>query len=219
MTRLKHLIFDLDGTLIDSSDGVVAAVNYSLEKMGQPTQKPETIKRYIGYPLFQMYPDFTDAPVDELYRHFQVKAAETVVSSTTRLPGAQEVIDAARARGLRLAIATTKIKAHLTGIMEMFDWQDVFAAATGGDEVERVKPAPDAFRLTLERLGALAEDSMVVGDTVNDVRAAQGAGVEVAAVVSPYGRREELKASRPDHFLEKLTDLLPLLDARNGSGR
>ena len=122
----KHLIFDLDGTLIDSSDGVVEAVNYSLIQMGEPPQSPEVIKPYIGFPLEQMYPDFTDAPYEELYAHFTVKARETVVASTTALPHVEKVLARLHETDLRLAIGTTKIKRHVDGIVAKLGWKEYF---------------------------------------------------------------------------------------------
>ena len=212
MNRVKNLIFDLDGTLIDSSEGVVEAVNYSLEKVGAPPQTPDAIKPYIGYPLEKMYPNFTDAPVDELCAHFQEKATETVVSSTVSLPGVDSTLRELCDRGYRLAIATTKIKVHVNGIIDKFGWQDRFAVATGGDEVEQVKPDPTIFLLTLERLKAPKSESMAIGDTINDVIAARAVPLMVTAVLSPYGGREKLMASGPDYFIENLPELLPLLD-------
>jgi len=215
LNRVKNLIFDLDGTLIDSSEGLVKAINYSLEKMGEPPQTPEAIKPFIGYPLEKMYPNFTNAPVDELYAHFQVKAAETVVSSTVALPGVDSTLRELHGRGYRLAIATTKIKVHVNGIIDKFGWQDLFTTATGGDEVERVKPDPAIFQLTLERLKASKSESMVIGDTINDVIAARAVPLTVTAVLSPYGGREKLMASGPDYFVENLPELLRIL---NGCG-
>ncbi len=208
---IKNIIFDLDGTLIDSSDGVVEAVNYSLEKMGQPIQPPEKIKAFIGYPLSQMYPVFTDAPVKELYHHFQVKASETVVSSTTILDEVPQVLDRLLQGGYKLAIATTKIKKHVDGIVDMFQWQDMFSAIVGGDEVKRVKPAPDAFQLALKRLNASPEESLVVGDTINDVYAAKAVPLKVAGIVSPYGGKDKLIESKPDFLLDSFNEILTLL--------
>ncbi len=209
---IRNLIFDLDGTLIDSSDGVVEAVNYSLKKMNQPEQPPEIIKTYIGYPLSKMYPDFTDAPLDDLYRHFQVRAAETVVASTVPLAGVVEVLHDLKERGFTMAVATTKITKHINGIIDKFGWRGYFSALTGGDEVSQVKPDPEAFRLTLSRMGVESGETMVVGDTVNDVLAAKAIPIAVTAVHSPYGGLERLLASKPDHFIEGLVKLPGLLD-------
>lgn len=210
------LIFDLDGTLIDSSSGVVDAVNYSLRQVGAPEQPPERIKRFIGFPLAHMYPHFTDHSVDELQAHFQVRAAKTVMQSTVMLDGVDGVLKILRSRGLKLGIATTKIKRHVDGIVDKFGWRPLFDSVVGGDEVKQVKPAPEAFLLSLQRLGVTAEQAIVVGDTINDVLGARAVPMKVIAVESPYGGRAELAASGPDHMVSSLADLLPLIEA---SGR
>lgn len=214
---VRNLIFDLDGTLIDSSAGVVEAVNYSLRQMGQPEQPAEAIKPFIGYPLNKMYPGFTDAPVRELRRHFQVKAAQVMVTSTEVLPGAEDTLLRLRREGYRLAVATTKIRRHVDGILKKFAWQDLFEAVAGGDEVEQVKPDPSIFRLLLGRLGAKASDTITIGDTENDVLAARAVPMKVVAVRSPYGGVQKVLGAGPDYFIESLTELFRVLEqARQG---
>jgi len=139
---IRNIIFDLDGTLIDSSDGVVEAVNYSLRQMGETEQPPEKIKAFIGYPLSQMYATFTTASPERLHGHFQVKAANTVVASTVPMPGAETTIRMLHGSGLRLAIASTKIKTHIKGIIAKFGWDDLMSAYVGGDEVTK-EPSRD----------------------------------------------------------------------------
>jgi 2-phosphoglycolate phosphatase len=215
LTNIENLIFDLDGTLIDSSHGVVEAVNYSLRQMGQPEQKPEVIKTFIGYSLEEMYPHFTDAPLKELYAHFRVKAAETVVASTEILPGVAQTLRRLDDRGFRMAIATTKIRANVNGILEKLGWQKLFHATTAGNEVEKVKPDPSILRLTLKRLKAEPSETIVVGDTINDILAAKGVPMKVVAVASPFGGQEKVIAANPDFFIESITELLDLLDRHN----
>ena len=211
MKLFSSIIFDLDGTLIDSSDGVVDAVNYSLREFGEMEQPAERIKRYIGYPLSQMYREFTDAPADGLYRHFRSRAAQTVVSSTVMLDGVDEVLKELRRTGYRLAIATTKIRSHVDGIVAKFGWGALFGALVGGDEVERVKPAPDAFVLALNRLKAGRQETVVVGDTINDVEAARAVPMTVIAVNSLYGGSDEVRAAGPDSFVESISELPEVL--------
>lgn len=207
MNNIRHLIFDLDGTLIDSADGIVDAVNYSLRRMNQPEQTSELIRSFVGYPLSKMYPVFTDASIPELLHHFQVRAAETVVPTTVVLDGIDKSIRDLHQAGYRLAIATTKIKHHLEGIVNKFGWAPLFEATVGGDEVDRVKPAPDAFALALERLGAQAENSIVIGDTINDVLAAQALPIKVIGVSSPYGGDDDMVAAKPDYFIDSVAQL------------
>lgn len=210
--KYKNLIFDLDGTLIDSSNGVVEAVNYSLRQMGERIQTAEKIKSYIGYPLSVMYPHFTDIPVKELYYHFQVKAAETVVSSTVLLPGVESILTELQRQGYQMAIASTKIKKHIDKIINKFNWQYMFPVFTGGDEVERVKPDPLILYETLTRLNTQPLETLVIGDTINDVLAAKAVPVDIAAVASPYGGRDKLIDAAPDYFLESLGDLINILN-------
>ncbi len=211
MKNIKNIIFDLDGTLIDSSEGVVEAVNYSLQQMGQPAQPPEAIKRFIGYPLRDMYAHFNDVSYDELHRHFQIKAAETIVASTIILPGVQEVLYHLKGGGYRLAIATTKIRKHVELIVRKFHWEDIFTTWTGGDEVPNVKPAPDIMLLSLERLQANPSETIVVGDTENDILAAKTVPLKVIAVESPYDANHHLLTTKPDYFIQSITELPELI--------
>ena len=212
MRAVRYIIFDLDGTLVDSSDGIVESVNYSLEMMNLPCESPERIMQYIGYPLSKMYADFTDADPQELYRHFQTKAADTVVSSSAALAGADQVVRQLKEAGFKLAIGTTKIRSHVDRIVSRFGWDDLFDTWVGGDEVKQVKPAPDAFRLALERLKADAAEAVVVGDTINDIRAAQAVPMKVIGVKSPYGGSDEVRALDPDFFMETISELPSLIE-------
>lgn len=213
--QLKNIVFDLDGTLIDSSEGVAEAVNYSLTKMGLPTKPLEEITPFIGYPLQEMYQHFTDVPYDQLHHHFQVKAAETVVASTRPLPGVDAVLKQLHEEGYRLAIGTTKIRRHVDAIIQKCGWTELIAASVGGDEVPNVKPAPDCFREALTRLDVQPSESIVVGDTINDVLAAQAVPVKIAAVRSPYGGTVKMLEAQPDYFLESITQVPAFLRSIN----
>ncbi len=208
---MTAVILDLDGTLIDSSPGVVEAVNYSLCQMGEPPQPPDAIKAFIGFPLSQMYSNFTAAPVAELYRHFRVKAEKAVVASTTALPGAEETLRRLKEDGYRLAIATTKVRCNVDGILGKLGWRDYFDTTVTGDEVPRVKPDPAAFRLALRQMSMKAFEALAVGDTINDVLAAQAVPMRVIALASPYGGREKVLAAAPDSFIESIAELPGLL--------
>lgn len=211
MNRIRNVIFDLDGTLVDSSDGVVESVNYSLRQVGAPEQRPETIKPYIGYSLDKMYPAFTDAPLVELVSHFRIRAAEIMVDLTTSLPGADETLHVLNSAGYRLAIATTKIQQHLQGIISKFGWSEIIAVTVGADDVGREKPDPEAVYLALKRLDADPDSSVMVGDTINDVLAAKAAGLKVIAVASPFEHRDVVLAAGPDHLIGSIRDLPELL--------
>ncbi len=211
MTRSVSLIFDLDGTLIDSSAGVAEAVNYSLAKLGLPERSHSEISRHIGFPLKKMYSDFGAEPYDELYRHFQDRAATSVIDAAVPLDGAHETAERLFAHGYPMAIATTKVRRHVDQIVAKLGWPEMFPVLVGGDEVAQQKPAPDAFVLAMQRLNSLPANSIVIGDTINDVLAARQLKIPVIGVISPYGGNDELRASNPDYVIDKISLLPDLL--------
>ncbi|MBK7143549.1 MAG: HAD-IA family hydrolase [bacterium] len=213
---IRSLIFDLDGTLIDSSDGVVDAVNFAFRQMGLPEHSADVIKPYIGYPLMEMYADLTDAPAGQFYHHFQTRAITSVVDSSVILPEVSDALTELRARGFHMAIATTKIRVHVDAIVQKFGWSDIFDASVAGNEVREVKPNAEAIHLAMQRLNAIASSTLVIGDTENDILAAQGVPTRVVAVKSPYGGDEKLTRLKPDFFIQRLPELLPILERTNG---
>jgi len=209
--KYKNIIFDLDGTLIDSSDGIVEAVNYSLAKMGDRQQAPDEIKKYIGYPLSHMYPLFSKHSVKELCFHFQQKAKTTIVSTTTSIPGVQPVLENLIANNYKLSIASTKIRENIDGIIDKFNWSKFFSTWCGGDEVSKVKPDPEIILLALKKMRAEKNETIVVGDTVNDIYAAQRSNMRVVAISSPYNENKLLIDAKPDYFITKLEELINIL--------
>lgn len=211
----QAVIFDLDGTLIDSSEGVVAAFHYAFAAAGLPLPPAEEVKRFIGYPLETMFAHFTDYSPERLRTYFRERAAETIVASTVPLPEVEPTLAALRDRGFRLAIATTKIVANIEGILDKLDWRGVFEAYAGGNEVQAVKPDPEIFRLVLARLGAVPRESLVIGDTINDILAAQAVPLPVIAVASPWEPAGRVLAACPDFFLDSISQLPRVLDEIN----
>lgn len=204
--NIRHIIFDLDGTLVDSSAGVILATNFALRKMGQTERSGEEISRYIGYPLENMFSAFCDAPMVELKAAFQEKAATVMKESTFPLPGAPEILSRLSEAGYKMAIATTKYRIHTDGIVAKFGWGRFFSALASGDEVDNVKPAPDIVTLALKKLGAAPASAVMVGDTVNDILAAQAAGIKVISIKSPFGSNDFVN-HHPDLILDSITEL------------
>jgi len=216
--KINTIIFDLDGTLIDSSEGIVAAFNHALKLFDLPLQPPERISPLIGYPVENMFREFTDKSISELKDAFRAKAMETVVRASQPLAGAEETVVSLFESGFKLGIATTKIRAHIDGILDKLGWGDYFEAVSGGDEVSRVKPHPEQLEMLLNKMSANCENTAVVGDTINDVLSARQLGLTEIAVRSPYGNSILVQQLKPHFFLEDIEELQNTLAKINLTG-
>lgn len=209
---IETLLFDMDGTLIDSSDGVVDCFNYVFDRIGVPRPPPEVIKATIGYPLDEAFARFTDHDPRRCYDLFQARAREVLVESAFLLKGVRETLEYLHAQGYVLGVATTKRSEHITGILGRLGVIGLFSAWSGSDEVRRVKPDPEVLHLTLRKLGRGAGGAAYVGDTPLDVRAARSAGITAIAVLGGTGSREELEGA--DVIIERFADLKGLFKKR-----
>lgn len=205
---VRGIIFDLDGTLIDSSRGVIEATNYALRVIGAPERTDVEIKRFIGHPLEEMFAAFGAGPLDKLNAAFQERGRETITAASHPMPHVSALLPLL-AEKYRLAIATTKFRHHTSAIVKKLGWEKVFQVLASGDEVVRVKPAPDLVLLALNRLGLVASEVVMVGDTINDIFAAHAAGVKVIAVKSPFGD-DNIELAGPNLVLESFAELIPL---------
>nr|MBN2276140.1 HAD-IA family hydrolase [candidate division Zixibacteria bacterium] len=209
---IKNLIFDLDGTLIDSSRGVVEATNYALEQIGAQRRSPEEIIPFIGYPLETMFRKFSHKSFSEFWRYFQEKARRVIVESTVPLDGADRTVRELYKQGYRMSIGTTKIRVHIEKILNKLNWREYFICYAGADDVTSVKPAPEVFIKLLDLMKAETDNTLVIGDTANDVIAARRASLPVVAVKSLFGRDGELEVSKPDMIISRVDDILEILD-------
>ncbi len=214
MTQIAQLLFDLDGTLIDSSDGVVAAINGSLADHGVAPRPANELAPYIGYPLKDVYRNYVDASFESLYTSFRRHAETTVVAAAQPLPGADEALREVVARGWPIALVTTKSREHVDGILHKLGWNVMFQATVTSDDVADVKPHPEALASAAKQLPSDVVATAMIGDTVNDIMPAQALGMTTIAVASPYGRHERVKALHPDYWINEISDLIGILPYR-----
>jgi phosphoglycolate phosphatase len=111
-----------------------------------------------------------------------------------------------------MAVATTKFAIHTNAIVAKFGWEKYFTVLASGDDVSRVKPAPDLLLWTMEKLGAEPGETVMIGDTENDILAAQAAGIKVIAVKSPFGHNS-FDQYNPDCILDSVSDIPDLFNA------
>jgi phosphoglycolate phosphatase len=196
------ILFDLDGTLIDSTEAILESFHRTFDVLGGEHPTDTAIKALIGHTLDDMYlqvgisPEAVEAYVRTYKEHYRrISTLKTVL-----LPQAREAIEAASAVA-RLGIVTTKTGLYSRELMEHFGVMDAFEVLIGREDVTHAKPHPEPVLTALERMGADPERSWLIGDTRLDAEAALRAGIGCIGVLSGYDNEEQLRLLTP--FIEK----------------
>ncbi len=207
------LLFDLDGTVVDSIELIVQAAVHAFEGREGPRPTREEWVALIGTPLAPMLRRWAHDDDDvkflwDRYRSYQVEHHDRLVSA---YPGAVELIRRLHARGYKMAIVSSKIEAGIRRSLDYVGITDCFGALIGIEATEKHKPEPEPVLLALERLGASASEAWFIGDSPYDVLAGRAAGVRTIGVLSGPYDREAMEQAQPTHLVETLTDIEPLL--------
>lgn len=205
-------LFDLDGTLIDSSQGVIRAFHVAQETLGQPPADPEEIRNRIGYPLADTVARLTGLPLEPFLQHFRAEALRSMAALSSLLPDARELLIALEQRDRMLGVVTSKRRDVACAVLDRLSILMHFRTVVGSDCAARMKPHPDPVLLALDKLGLRQEQAIMVGDTTNDVKAARSSGVPVIALVGGIDPPEVLGDA--DMLLSGAPELLKLVEAQ-----
>jgi len=210
----RAVLFDLDGTLIDSIPLIVASMTYAFAGRSRAPTVEEWVAR-IGTPLdgmIRLWAEDDDdlAVLKERYKEHQREHHDSMV---TAFPGVPELLERLAARGTALAVVTSKLEASAERSLGFLGLARHFRAVVGLGATSRHKPDPEPVRHALSLLAADASGAAFVGDSPHDVAAGNGAGVAtVAGLWGPFGR-EELAPANPTAFAPTVADVLPVLDS------
>lgn len=208
------VLFDVDGTLVDSRDAILATYAEAVRDVTGNLAAWEAmdVKHVLQRPAAEVFALLADGDTDRTARlgeAFQRRYAARE-PEITWFAGAVEVLRTLRDRGLALGIVTTKARRRLDLHLAAAGATDLFAAAVCGDETPTPKPHPAPVLAVLDRVGAPPDRAVLVGDGVADVLAARAAGVRSVGVA--YGfHPAECRAACPDHWIETIPELLDVL--------
>ncbi len=197
MKKNKIILFDLDGTLIESTDAIISTFLHSFEEMNfEFTGSSNDIKSLIGYPLDIMYKNLGVKEenvwdfVDSYKRRYRIISKE----KTSLLENAVEAIQLA-SEIARVSVVTTKTRMYTIPLLEHFQIAQYFEVVTGRENVQNPKPHPEPITSTLEQMNydKTIHDVWMIGDTKLDLIAANSANVNSIAVLCGYGEEAELK--------------------------
>jgi len=182
------LLFDLDGTLIDSRADLAAAVNRMRELHGLPPLDVETVMSYVGdgiLKLAQRTLQGTDADPAQAVEEIEIAYAGLLTDQTLPYPGVDAGLRALKDAGHRLALITNKPGRHARVLCDYFGWTNLFEAILGGGDTKELKPSPLPLQLVMNQTDFLPGDTWMIGDHHTDLEAARNAGVR--SIFLEYG--------------------------------
>ena len=213
MPELTTVLFDLDGTLIDSVRLILDSYHHTLSVHQEEPKSDDYWLAGLGTPLRVQFRPWADEPgrLDAMvatYREYNLFHHDSMVSP---YPGVVEAVHAIRRAGYRTGLVTSKNKAGALKGLRLVGLDHAMELVIGADDVVNPKPHKEPIDTALRRLGETAPTALYVGDSVHDMESGRAAGVKTAAVLwGPFGR-EQLERTRPDYWLSEPADLRALL--------
>lgn len=206
----RLIVFDWDGTLIDSATRIVDTVNAALGDLDEPRVATARVRDAIGLGLreviAQLLPDRDESLHNRFIECYRRRFAATQATPDALFPAVRETLGQLRNADYTLAIATGKSRAGLERELVATGLQGYFHSIRGADET-RSKPHPQMLLELMEECGYDAVETLMVGDTVYDLAMAREAGVQAAAVTYGVHARERLRAFAPLALLDSLSEL------------
>ncbi|GIK49489.1 MAG: phosphoglycolate phosphatase [Alphaproteobacteria bacterium] len=188
------IVFDLDGTLVDTAPDLVRALNETLALEGLPRVKLETVRTMVGQGARVLIEraaarfgvSYQSERLEELTETFVSFYRADIAGESRPFPGVEDALGSLAELGAKLAVCTNKRTELSQALLQALSMTDWFAAVVGADAVAERKPHPDHYRAAVARAGGTLRRSVMIGDTVADVAAARGAGAPVAVVAFGY---------------------------------
>ena len=213
MKRL--IVYDLDGTLVDTLDDIVAAANHTMAQLKLPPIERDEVRRYVGRGLRELVQKCLDTDDESLvtdamriYRKFY---GQHMLDHSRPYPGVTDVLNHFRNR--RQAVLTNKPDPYATQMVQALGLAPFFASIIAGDTCFPKKPNPASMRALIEEAGASAEEVILIGDSTVDIETARHVGAAVVAVCHGLEDKEALVAAKPDRLVADFRELLALARA------
>jgi phosphoglycolate phosphatase len=220
-----HVLFDLDGTLTDSQEGICRCMGHALTALGRPCPAPAVLTRFIGIPLadcFATLLETTDeARIQQAIGVYRERFADRGLYENCVYPGIPEALSALRSLDLDLWVVTAKPQVFAEKVLEHFDLRGYFRGVYGPPlDGERTYKA-ELIRGCLASTGIRRGETVMVGDRRDDVLGGRKNGIATLGVLWGYGARDELEVAGPDALVEspaQLVQALAALAASSGAG-
>ena len=206
------ILFDLDGTLTESGEGIINCVQYALEKLGKKEEHPENLQCFIGPPLkkqFMKYAGLNEEEGEKAVGYYRERYTTTGIFENRLYPKVPELLELLKINNKILAVASSKPEVYVKQILEHFQIADYFTAIVGseldGSRTEKAEVIEEALRRM--HLEEERDKVLMVGDRSHDVQGAISCGLQCIGVTYGYGSREELEKAGAVYIADSVEDL------------
>ncbi len=212
---MKGILFDLDGTLLDTLDDLTAAVNVALGEFGYPLRTKAEVRRFVGNGVRRLMEQAVPAGTssqdfEPCFERMRSYYAGHNAEKTAPYEGVLALLQTLKERGIPMALVSNKPDGPVAQLADIH-FPGIFSVTVGDQPGLERKPAPDMPLLALERLGLQREDVVYVGDSDVDFRTARNTGVPIVSVSWGFRDREVLEALGPDYLIDRPEQLLELV--------
>lgn len=206
------ILFDLDGTLTESGEGIINCVQYALEKLGKKEEHPENLQCFIGPPLkeqFMKYAGLSEEEGEKAVVYYRERYTTTGIFENRLYPKIPELLELLKINNKILAVASSKPEVYVKQILEHFQIADYFTAIVGSELDGRRTEKAEVIEEALRRMHLEEERDKVlmVGDRSHDVQGAISCGLQCIGVAYGYGSREELEKAGAVYIADSVEDL------------
>ncbi|WP_368657915.1 pyrophosphatase PpaX [Metabacillus halosaccharovorans] len=212
--KINTLLFDLDGTLINTNELIIESFLHTLHSYYPDQYKRDDVLPFIGPTLYDTFTSINPEKTEEMvkvYRKFNHEQHDTLV---TEYETVFETIKTLKEHGFKLGIVTTKIRDTVNMGLKLTKLDQFFDVVVTLDDVENAKPHPEPVLNALAQLDSKPEEAIMVGDNHHDVEAGKNAGTKTAGVSWSIKGREYISSYNPDYLLERMSDLLPIVGVK-----
>ncbi|MCC8161574.1 MAG: HAD family hydrolase [Lachnospiraceae bacterium] len=212
----KCILFDLDGTLTESGEGITKSVQYALEKMGKPEADAAKLRVFIGPPLIEQFMEYSGmsrTEAEEAVVYYRERYATIGIFENRPYPGIEEMLKILKEKGNTLVVASSKPEFYVLKILEHFHIRDYFDEVVGATMDEKRTGKADVIAEALTRLksGEKRENIVMVGDKEHDIIGARKNGIPCIAVSYGYGTMQELLSEKPFRIVRSVDELQEVL--------
>ena len=211
--RYRAVLFDLDGTLVDSYAALAEAVNFARREHGLHELSAARIREFVGDgldKLLQRAFERDDVP-RSVHTAFESRYDEICCEESKVLDDVEATLRQLASLGVAMAVCTNKPTSFSRKILDFLELSPYFLAIVGPDMAGARKPDAQHVLKTLEHTGIAVDGALFVGDMPIDVHAARNSGIDVAVVATGSSSIDQLRASAPDHFLDRFSDLVKIV--------